>query len=166
MVRKGVFVLILAALLGGVAYWLFAPEDPARAIRERCEELARRVSKAENEGSVASLGAAQGLSGLFVEGCRFKLDQPRLEGEFSREAIASRALLFRAQFTRFTVTLHDFEAKLPGPGEAEAEFSALLAGTPVSGETVREARDIKARLRKVDGKWLIESVEAADPIRK
>lgn len=161
-----VTAVALAVLAAGATAYLLLKKSETDLIKGQINELAKRCSKAGEEGPITSMGSAQAIVKLFADGCGLELDQPQLSGIFKREEIASRAMLIRNYFKSVAFSTHDLEAAMQTKLTAKAQLTLYLDGTLNDGSKIREARDLEVKLVKADGKWLLSEVKVSNPVRK
>jgi len=157
--------LSVALLALGLWLWLGGSSDE-RKVLARLDEFASAISKSAPEVPLTEMGNAQAAAKLVAERCELSLEVSNLSGSFSREELAGLALAARKHFNSISLSIHEPKVEVFKDGSAKASFSAMLIGKLSGGESVREARDVEATLKKLDGKWLFSEVRAKNSIER
>ncbi len=155
--------LACVALIGGLAYLWWPGEE--RIIRGRLDSLAETLADAPGDAGLAQVARVAGLAGYFAPDVRIR---------FGTQAIESREMLlglmsrwtppsggFSVEFVDVTVTLQE------PPQTAEVYLTAKLSSRdPRTGGPTVDAREALVTMRKLDGEWVIASVEGADTLQR
>ena len=165
MVKKFLFLLVL--VVAGAAIWFFflRSNDKERVLAA-LQEAAAAASKDRNETTSAMLLKTQTVGSCFADSCSFQLDEQMFAGDYTPEDIGANLVRMRQVFTESRLSYYDQEVLFPRENEAVINFTGNLKGTLRSNDQVNEAREIQAKLRKIDGKWKFYSFKVREIIKK
>ena len=159
--KKWLWRLIVVIVLAGLGYWgwrVWFP-SPEQVIRKRLTELARTASFSGSEGTLVTLAYARGLTAFCTPDVEITIDIPG----YSRETINGQGELLQAaagartRLNGLTVQFFDILVNVaPDRNSATAE---LTARADVARERDFYVQELKFKLKKVDGKWLIFQAE-------
>lgn len=146
--------VILLVTLAGVAWWLF-PKDAAAEIRDAHQDLARMMSKSEDETSNATLLNAFALQAKFANTCTVRGAADMFVGSYTPEQMAGTILQVRGLFRSVDLNFHGLEIDLPADDEATISFTARVT-VQYRTEGIADAseiREVVSRMEKVEGDW-------------
>jgi hypothetical protein len=161
--KNALLVLVLAAT--GVWGWRVLHPGSEKIIRKRLEEMARTASVEGNEGQIARLAKAQSLANYFTPDVEIAIDMPEyhvqtIEG---RDELMQAAVAARSRGNALKIELVDVSVAIAPDGvSAEAHFTGKAK---IASERSIQAQEIRARLVKMDGNWLIRRVETVRTLR-
>lgn len=169
--KKILIVTAILVLIAGIGFGIrliFFGETPEAQIKRTFSELSHTVRKSGDEGMVVMLEKARAGARFFDDFCTLKLDRiPNGVGTMSRQNIAANTMMLRKYFNRMGVKFYDMEIHVdPDKPEAFVTFTAVFEGSPTSGRSVKETKEMDAGLVRKDGKWLFRSLAFRDVIRK
>ena len=159
--KLAVRLLMLAGLMAlGYWGWRMAFPDPRKAVWHRLEKLAQIASFPPNEGQIAKLANVQKLAGFFADQVTVNVEVQSVEkAEFSNREDLIQAM----QAGRMAAS--SVKAKFLGPkiemtpGNQEAIVGVALAAD-INGEQNVVVVDLKIKMKKMGGDWLITLVES------
>jgi len=158
--QKSLRLLGAAALIGlGIWGWFYFFPSPEKVIRSRLTTLARTVSFAPQDGTLARAYSAQKAAGFFTPDAEVVVEARGMEAlDFNgRDEIQQRALAGTRVLHGLKVEFLDINVTL-GPDQQTA--TANLTGKwTLGGEREFNVMEFNFLLRKVDGVWLIYRVE-------
>ena len=171
MNRKLLIAVLGIVLLcaGGFLLWKYLfSESSETQIRRTFQELSATVGKNGKEGLIVAMEKARDAAKFFDETCTLKLDRvPHGVGIMSRQDITANTLTLRNYFQTMKITFYDMEILVEKDRpEAQTTFTAVFEGTPSSGRSVKETKEMDAGLVNKDGRWLLKSLAFRDVIRK
>ncbi len=146
--------VILLVTLAGVAWWLF-PENAASEIRGAHRDLARLMSKSEDETSKATLLNAYALQAKFSNSCTVRGAADMFVGSYTPEEMAGTIIRVRGLFRSVDLTFHGLKIDLPAADEATVSFTARVT-VQYRTEGIADAsevREVVSRMEKVEGDW-------------
>ena len=152
--------LVLLLAIGSLALWWLIRDDAEAEVRRAHAELARLLSKAEDDTGSAALLNARALQGMFADRCEVTGDAGRLAASYSPEDIARTVVGVHGLYQRIDVSFGDLAIDLSVSDVAIASFSADLVATGAGDRIpVVEARIVTSRMSRVDGVWLFTAFE-------
>jgi hypothetical protein len=153
--------LLLLAVAGALAVWVWAAwhPSPEKLIRKQLDGLARSASFGPNQGMLAKVAHAEGLSDFFSTNVEIKIDAPGHQEHrlMARSEIPQMAMGLRSSVQSLSVAFPDVTV-IVNADEQSAIADATLQ-VKVSGEADVIVQEVKITLRKMDGHWLILKVE-------
>jgi hypothetical protein len=153
-------VLLLVA--GVYAYHWWRGEE--RVIRTRLDGLARALSPPANGGELAMVGRLAHVRSYFSPDVRLRFGSEEIVSRDALLAVVSRNPPrngFSLQLVDVTVTLGD------NGTSARVYLTAKVTGRDAStGEPTIDAHEANIAMTKVDGDWVIASVEGADTLQR
>jgi hypothetical protein len=163
-------VLRILALIGAAALVLWARQalfpSPERIIRKDLIKLASAGSFSEGQGNFAKLSKIDTLNSLLAENAAIRVDAPGMRdlGLEGRDQIVQVVAAAQRQLSWVKAEFLDISVKLNEDGvTATADFVARARTSQGGEEFVQE---FKATFRKVEGKWLIESVTSVKTLSR
>lgn len=158
-------VLALALLAGGWLEWkkLFPGDEVL--IGRRLEELARAASFGGQQSPLVRAAGAADLAACFTTNALIQVDSTGwgLSAVRGRAAIQQLALAARQQTGGLTVQFDEIKVAVKDRGTATVRLVATARG---GGLTEPFHRELQLTLRKTDGKWLLEKVEAVAAVQR
>ena len=154
-------------VLFGLAFltirWM-VPSEEERIVR-LIRDIAERASFTGREGNIARLAAADALAGSFTRDAEIRIDAvvPAVGPLIGRDAIQQVALAARRGTGGVRVSILGAVAEVDSPGAGRVRFTA--SADTGGGDGTFDAQDFEARVRKEDGKWRVERVEAIPMLR-
>ncbi|HUA68084.1 MAG TPA: hypothetical protein VMA13_06005 [Candidatus Saccharimonadales bacterium] len=155
------FRIVLLAALGALGVWLWTIlfPSPEKIIRRRLDEVARHVSFAPNEGTLARVASAQSLADYFATNVEVNINTSEGDRQefVGRSQITQAALGARSVVQSLKVKFLDVDVALaPGKQSATAD---LTVDANISGQPNAIVQEMKITLQKINGQWLITRVE-------
>ena len=153
------FILFAALVALGVWLWFILFPSPEKVIRKRLVELARTASSSSGESDLARLAAARSVAGFFSTNVELAVELPELArySLMDRDEIMQAVLMARSKIDGLSVKFPDINiAVAPDKQSAVAD---LTVEANVSGEHDPIVQEMKFRLQKIDGQWLITRIE-------
>jgi hypothetical protein len=153
--------ILLLAALAGLGYWLwtaFFPGDEA-VVRKRVSRIATLMTFDSGEGNIARLANVEELANLFAADVEIVVDLQGYPEELltGRAELRQRAMAARMAVSGMTVTFLDWSVTL---SQDKREAVVNLTGeVRMSRDRERHVQELKFRLRKIEGTWLIVRVE-------
>ena len=158
--------VVTTALVAGLAVvrWMM-PTDEQRIVR-LVEEIAERASFTGREGNIARIAAVEALASRFTSDAEIRIDAvvPAVGPLVGRGAIQQVALAASQGGGGIRVTVLGAVAETDGPDTGRVRFSA--SADTGGGDGAFQAQDFVARVRKVEGRWLVEQVDAIPLLRQ
>lgn len=160
------WLLRLGLLLGlGWAVWAAWPGD-ARKIRRAIEQLAADVSFPAQAGNLARLASVEATVSHFTADAEIQVDTAGFAARTlsGRDEIREVVAASRQAEAGLQVQVFDIVVTL-GPGADEA--SAALTASARSGNLeLAAAQELVFRLRKQEGRWRVQRVQAVRTLQK
>ena len=154
---------LLAGLALGLWLWSVFFPSPEKVIRKELLAIARCASTRANEGLLARASKSSELVGYFSADASVILDAPGLGSQTLNglEEITQAAKGLHAGGA-LKVEFLDASVKLSADKESATVDLTAMAKTP--GDQDFFVQEMKFVFKKIDGKWLIFSVETVKPI--
>ena len=158
---KIVFRIVLLAALAAAGLWLWTVlfPSPQKIIHRQLEAVARHVSFASNEGTLARMASAQSLADYFATNVEINLDVPGYAQHtiVGRDEITQAALASRSAASSLNVKFLDINVIVdPDTQSATAD---LTLDASISDQANTIVQEMKFTLHKIGGHWLITRVE-------
>jgi hypothetical protein len=160
------FRIALLAVVVAAGVWLWTVFFPSaeKIIRRQLAEIAGDASFNSNESPLIGIAHARKLAGFFSPDVTVKLDAPlnlqrvfESRDDIAQVALAARSLLgggLKVEFLDVNVTV----AK-----DKQTAVADLTARVKTGGSPDVIVQEVKFRLQKTDGQWLITRVETIRP---
>lgn len=157
---KIAFRVVLLAVLAALGAWLWTVlfPSPEKIIRRRLDEVAKHVSFAANESTLARLASAQGLADYFATNVEVNVNTREGDRQefVGRPQITQAALGARSALGSLSVKFLDVNVTVaPDQQSATAD---LTVDANVSGQPNAIVQEVKITLQKIGGQWLITRV--------
>jgi hypothetical protein len=162
---KYLIVALLIGIVGILATFLFFPNEEKK-VKKRFVLLSEQMSKDSGENTFVMANKIKGISALFGENCNFAVSDYSLSGNYTREEISGIALRGRAHFSTLGLKFYDLKVSFPEKDLAQVNSTARLTGKSVYGEHVDETRELICLLKKVEKKWLFNSFEVIEVLKR
>jgi hypothetical protein len=159
--KKWVWRLAVVVVLAGLGFWGWRVLFPApeQVIRKRLNQLAVTASFSGSEGALVKVAKAQAITSFCTPDVEITLDVPGY-GHHEINGIAEllqQAAAARSYHEGFTVQFLDIIVNVaPDQNSAVAD---LTAKGGVLHEKDFNVQELRFKLRKVEGKWLIYRAE-------
>ena len=153
-------IILLAA--GVHAYYWWRGEE--RVIRARLDGLAQSLSSPAGGGDLAMLGRVAQVRSYFAPDVRVRFGTDEIVSRDALLAVVSRT----PPRNGFSLELVDVTVTLGESGtSARVYLTAKITGRNAStGEPTIDAREANIVMTKLDGDWVIASVEGADTLQR
>jgi len=153
--------IILVAVLAGLGFWGWRAwfPSPEEVIRQRLTELARTASCSGKESALVKLAGAQALTSFCTPDVEITVDIPGYSRRtFSgHDELVQAAVGARSAGRAFSVEFLDIIVTVAS--DRTSAVADLTAKGNVSGEKDLYVQELRFRLKKVEGKWLIFRAE-------
>lgn len=154
---------VLLLVVGVLAYQWWQGEE--RVIKARLDELAEALSPPASGGELAMVGRMAQLRSYFAPDVRLRFGTEEIVSRDALVAIVGRSTpprdAFSVEFVDVTVTLGTDETS------AQVHLAAKVTGRDArTGEPTVDAREANIVMTKLDGDWVIWSVESADTLQR
>ena len=157
------FFLIAAVLAVGLFFFLFPNQE--KEVKKQLNRLSQYASRQQDEPTLTSLTKAGRIGKLFADTCTLTMNNPRIEGSFSRKEIIGKISMARRSFTRLDVSFYDISIQFPVDGNAEALLTMRLLGK-LGNEDFADVQEVQIDLKKTKRKWLINRVKFIEVLEK
>lgn len=160
------FLLLAGLVVVACAYWILRPwlSDDERAVRLRLEELAKTASVTRGEPMPARITRGVRIGAYFTREATLDLGSQfnQIKG---RDTIIALAAKLPGPPNGVTIRFVDVKVWI-GAGGQNATAYLTVTGSAVDSEgaQVVDARELDLSLQKLDGEWLIDRVQAINPI--
>ena len=166
MVKKIVVLVIVVAVIV-VGYFIFRSPNEEQLIIDRLNLLSNSVSKKSGEGAISMALKHQTISGLIDDQCTVFIKEAMLAGDFTPEEFAAQMTRSRTMFKSLDGQVDCCEVQLDADQvNATISFAIRINAELKSGRKIDEVRDLQAKVRKADGKWLFSGFEIRQVLEK
>ena len=166
--KKWLGRLVLVAVLAGLGFWgwrvLFPP--PEKVIRKRLNELARTASFSGTEGALVKVAKAQAVTAFCTPDVEIMVDVPGYPYEeiHGTAELLQLAAAVRSYREGLDVQFYDIVVNVaPDQNSAVAE---LTAKGDVPHDRDFNVQELRFKLKKLDGKWLISHAETVHTLTR
>lgn len=167
MVKIIIRSVIVVTVIAIVGYFILRSPNEEQRIIDQLNLLAGSVSKKSGEGAVSMALKHQTVSGLIDEQCTVFIKEAMLAGDFSPETFAAEMTRSRAMFKSINGQVDGCEVQLDADKlNATITFAIRIIAELKSGREMDEVRDLQAKVRKVDNKWLFAGFEIRQVLEK
>ena len=159
-------VLIPILALGGVSLWYLLRDSDEAQIRKTLDELCDIASKRENEKNAMAMLKLNSTDKIFAPECRIDFRHEMFSGTYTPAELTSLLARSRGVLKSCEVKIRDLAITVELPDKASAVFTGLLDATMNDGSRVNEVRELFCTFRKVEERWLIDSMSVRDILEK
>lgn len=159
-------VLIPILALGGVSLWYLLRDNDEAQIRKTLNELCDIASKRENEKNAMAMLKLNSTDKIFAPECRIDFRHEMFSGTYTPAELTSLLARSRGVLKSCEVKIRDLAITVELPDKASAVFTGLLDATMNDGSRVNEVRELFCTFRKVEERWLIDSMSVRDILEK
>jgi hypothetical protein len=153
--------LVLLAVIVALGAWLYSVlfPGPERAIRKQLTKVARLASIKPDQGLLSRGANIQELANCFDSRIEITLDlrDGSKHSVTGRDGIIEAAKLAHGHFRMLQIDFLDMNVAL-SPGQESATVN-LTAKASSSEERDFQVQEFKFTLKKINGEWLISSIE-------
>jgi uncharacterized protein YdgA (DUF945 family) len=152
-------VMLLAALAAlGVWFWTILFPSPEKIIHQNLNAVAKHVSFAANESTLARLANAENLAGYFSTNVEVNLNTREGDRQdfVGRDQITQAALAARSALGSLSVKFLDVDVTV-APDKQSATAN-LTVDANISDQPNAVVQEVKITLQKISGQWLITRV--------
>ncbi|MDP0497490.1 MAG: nuclear transport factor 2 family protein [Verrucomicrobiota bacterium JB024] len=154
----GISVVIVAIVLGII---MMGRGDDEQQIHDLLDKLEELGSKPDREGQIQSLAAAKQIADCFTEQAEVRI-MPELSYATDRKELTGMMVAARSRVSSADVSLGNRSISVSEDGRRATVITTGTANVIIGGERDRHKDRYRMELVKVDGDWLISSVEPAD----
>lgn len=146
--KRIVLIVVVLAAAAGIYFGFIRKPNDKVLIRRQLDTIARLVSKEPGEKNLTKALKSQKFDTVFASPTEIVIREQFLRGSFSPRDLFQMMMRFHAQEERVDLALTDEKIELTLPDEATVTFTARL------NASTREVREVEAKARRVEGKWL------------
>ena len=155
--------IILGLLLIGAGVFKWWPSDE-RAIRRQLDALADTVTVPPNETDMARLSRVAQLRGYFAPDARIQLASAQTT---DRDTLVGLAAQWAPPPAGVFVQFADVSVTRGDDGTAQISLTAkVTTRDPGSGQPALDAREAAIGMAKIEGDWVITSVEWQEILKR
>jgi hypothetical protein len=161
---RGTSLILLAAVVLGVAAWRHWSPDDKRDVRRRLNAFAAEFNETTARGLATAAHAAR-IGTYFTDDVVVELGEgtPPIRG---RETLIAMTARLQPRTAAFTLELIDQHVTISSPSTAEVSMTAAFRRRGHgSGEDSVEAQELALRMVKVEGIWLVSEVKSVEAFR-
>jgi hypothetical protein len=151
----GISVVIVAIVLGII---MMGRGDDEQQIHDLLDKLEELGSKPEREGQIQSLATAKQIADCFTEQAEVRI-MPELSYATDRKELTGMMVAARSRVSSADVSLGNRSISVSEDGQRATVITTGTANVIIGGERDRHKDRYRMELVKVDGDWLISSVE-------
>ena len=154
MNKKIIALLLIVAL--GVAYYFFQRDSPEIQIKNRFDDFIVAVHKPQKMKGITQIGKINSLKHFFSEDIQISSSKHRVKIE-SRDKLMKLAQIGFRMEPRFKLSFEDLIIEVNSSSSATVYLTAVANGTRREGT---HAQELKLKLKKESGDWVIAEAEA------
>ena len=159
--KRAVVVVLAAALIIGLGFWLWSTlfPTPQKVIRSRLNSLAKAISFDSGTGMLSKTYSAQKAADFFTTNVEMELNLTGYESVtlHGRDEVLQIAIASRSRLTALKVEFPDMNITVAPDGQT-AKVN-LTAKATMPDERDISAQEFDFRLKKINGTWLIDEVQ-------
>jgi hypothetical protein len=163
---KYVILLILAAVLVGIAAMLYLFTSESSQVKKRFSSVATWMSKEGEESNLVTARKIQNMMSILAETCVIQDPMTGEPQELSGREIAQRAVLARRDFTTITLKFPDLDIAFPDKNTATAIATARATGVSKEGDLFSATYELECTLQKGEEGWVFSAVEIVEVLEK
>ena len=154
MTRRPARAAALLALLAGTAAFFYWWTSPERRIHALLADVAAALTHETPDSGLQSVAAAARLQTHLAVDMDLEAGDVRLQG---RQEVVAAAARVRAAAAATRVRFFDAEIDVGNEGTAALQVTAEVTMTNDAGEQVVDVFQVRARLARIDGRWVVTS---------
>lgn len=165
MTRRTQAVVVAAAALGAIAFWLAwrTPSSAEREVRQVFEDLVVELNGGTTEGFGTVAHAAR-VGSFFTPDVVVEMGQGTAPIH-GRETLIGMTARLQPRTAAFTVDLDDVNVEFKDAEHADVTLTAVIRRrSPEAGESI-DAREFAAEVSNLGSGWKITRVIAVDTLR-
>ena len=162
------FFLVLIPILafGGLSLWYLNRDSDEAQIRKTLRTLCDIASKRDNEKNAMGMLKASGTDKVFAPECKIDFRHEMFVGTYTPAELTSLLARSKGVLRSCEVSIRDLAVTVESPEKASAVFTGLLDARMNDGKTVNEVRELYCTFRKIEDRWLIDSMSVRDILEK
>ncbi len=153
----GICVIIVAVVLGFI---MLGRSSDEQQIHDQLDKLEELGSKPAGEGQLQSLAAAKKIADCFTEQAEVRI-MPELSYTSNRKELTGMMVAARNRVSSSDVSLGNRSISISEDGRRATVITTGTASVVIGGEHDRHKDRYRMEFIKIDGDWLISSVEPA-----
>ena len=154
----GISVIIVAVVLGFI---LMGRGDDEQQIHDQLDKLEELGSKPDGESQLQGLGTARQIANCFTEQAEVRI-LPGYSYTSDRKELTGMMVAARNRVSSADVSLGNRSISVSEDGQRATVITTGTASVIVGGSRDRHKDRYRMEFVKLDGEWLISSVEPAD----
>ncbi len=158
-----VIILVVFTLAAGSFYFLSPGRE--KQIRKQLTRLTEYAAREPAEPTLTTVAKAARIGALFADPCSLDIENPSMNGSFSRKEVMDRINMVRHYFSSLNVSLYDITIAFPEEARAEVVLTMRLTGTR-DNEDYTDTREVEFTMEKPDKKWLISRVHLVEVLEQ
>ena len=155
--------LVLAAVV--MAFVIFSQSEEAK-VKKQFSVLGEIIEKTQKETPIVAAAKANRIKQLFAEACTVHAPAYSFSKDISSQDLPSLVLTTRSRYSEMSLEFYDFVIKFPEEGTAQVDLTARIVGKLTTGISVDEVHELKCKLQKTEGIWLLKEIEVVEVLEK
>lgn len=156
---KILLLVVIFVVASWVIWTMLKPPDDRELVLRQLKYFRTNSSKYSGEGTTQALVKSKSLETIFAGSCRIDVNVDFINGTFTPEEIAGKAIYYRRFFESAVIDLSDIKVDIAGSEHATATMTASLDGILKNNKRISEFRNLQCNFKKTNKKWLITAID-------
>jgi hypothetical protein len=158
-------VLLLVVLTLAVGSFYFLSPGKEKQVRKQLTRLTEYADKEPAEPTLTTVAKAARIGSLFSDPCFLEIENPPMNGSYSRKEVMDRINMARNYFSQLKVSFHDIGIEFPEELRADVVLTMRLIGKR-DNEDYTDTREVEFTMEKPEKKWLISRVHLVEVLEQ
>lgn len=158
--NKKIIITVLGLFVLGAAYYFWQRDSPEEQIKARIDEFLVAVHLPQKSQGLTQIGKINGMRHFFTEQVKAKGRGHEIEIASHEQLLKYAHMAFRMQ-PKFKLSIEDVTIEMIDSSSATVYFTALAQGVD---RNWAGAQELKIKVRKESGDWLIFEGEAIEAL--
>jgi len=166
--RWKVKYILMAAILIVLTVWtaFSLTQTEEKRVKKTFRLLSDAMMKESGESIFTLDQKIKKIASLVADTCEIKLPAYGLSGKFNRDEMTGYVVRGRIHFSNLHIKFLDFDITFPEADVSKVRLTARVTGRTTPGETVNEAYEIECLLKKMEKRWIVNSIETIEVLKK
>jgi hypothetical protein len=166
MVRIKYIVIAGAVLAAGIVAFFILSQTEEERVKRQFSVIAEKVRKTEKETPFVAAAKANGIKELFADTCTVHAPAYSFSRNISNQDLPSLVLTTRSRYSEMSLAFYDFLIEFPEEATAQVNLTARIVGKLTTGKYVDDVHELKCKLQKTEGTWLLKEIEVVEVLEK
>jgi hypothetical protein len=161
------YVVIAGVVLatGIIAFVIFSQTEEAK-VKKQFSVLAEKVKKTEKETPLVAAAKANSIKELFADTCTVHAPAYSFSRDISTQDLPPLVLTARSRYSEISLEFYDLVIEFPEEGTAQVNLTARIEGTLTTGTYVDDVHELRCKLQKTEGIWLLKEIEVVEVLER